>query len=64
MGRPAQPREHGTMRGVRQHRTYGEQLCGACAPVRRAAKQAQQYRQRNRGKCAPGLGWPLEARRA
>lgn len=63
MGRPAMPREHGTMRGFKQHTYYFEQPCDACAAVRRAAKQAQQYRQRNTGRCAPGLGWPLEPRR-
>lgn len=63
MARPRYPREHGTMRGWHQHRYRREQPCDACAAVRRAVKQPQQYRQRNRGKCAPGLGWPLEVRR-
>jgi hypothetical protein len=58
------PREHGTMRGFNQHRYHFEQPCDACNAVRRAARQGQQYRQRNKGRCAPGLGWPLEARRA
>jgi hypothetical protein len=62
MARPALPREHGTMRGFMQHRRNGEPQCDACAAIRRAAKQSQQYRQRNEGKCAPGLGWPLSAR--
>jgi hypothetical protein len=52
------------MRGFHQHRYYLETPCDACNAVRRAAKQRQQYRQRNAGKCAPGLGWPLEAARA
>lgn len=51
------------MRGWQQHRYNGEAACDACTAVRRAAKQLQQYRQRNRGKCAPGLGWPLEVPR-
>lgn len=58
-GRPALPREHGTLRGYQQHRYNGEDPCDACNAVRRAARQAEQYRRRNRGKCAPGLGWPL-----
>lgn len=64
MSRPPLPREHGTMRGYNQHKHNREQPCEACAAVRRAAKQPQQYRWRNDGKCAPGLGWPLVARRA
>jgi hypothetical protein len=59
VGRPSLPREHGTMRGFNQHRRNGEKPCDACNAVRRAAKQLEQYRQRNDGKCAPGLGWPL-----
>ena len=63
MGRPPLPREHGTMRGVDQHRHRGEKLCPACLPVRRAAKQPAQYRSRNKGRCAPGIGWPLVSAR-
>jgi hypothetical protein len=59
MGRPALPREHGTPRGYQQHRYYRETPCDACSAIRRAGKQPQQYRQRNKGTCAPGLGWPL-----
>lgn len=59
MGRPPLPREHGTMRGWHQHRNRSEQPCDACSAVRRAAKQPEQYRLRNKGRCAPGLGWPL-----
>lgn len=63
MGRGELPREHGTMRGWRQHKYRREQPCDSCGAVRRAAKQAQQYRQRNKGRCAPGLGWPMEEAR-
>lgn len=59
MGRPALPREHGTLRGWRQHQYNREQPCQACSAARRTVKQGEQYRQRNAGKCAPGLGWPL-----
>lgn len=59
MGRPPLPREHGTVRGWNQHRYNREKPCDACTAVRRAARQPGQYRQRNSGKCAPGLGWPL-----
>jgi hypothetical protein len=59
MGRPALPREHGTLRGYRQHQYHSETLCDACNAVRRACRQPKQYRQRNNAKCAAGLGWPL-----
>jgi len=64
MGRPPMPREHGTERGFRQHRYHREHPCDACNAARRAAKQLQQYQQRNRGRCAPGLGWPLVPKEA
>jgi hypothetical protein len=59
MGRPPNPREHGTMRGFHQHRYNREAPCDACNAVRRAAKQLEQRRLRNKGRCAPGLGWPM-----
>lgn len=59
MARPALPREHGTMRGFHQHRYRGEQPCNACTIARRGPHQQEQYRQRNEGRCASGLGWPL-----
>lgn len=31
--RPAPPREHGTEKGVRQHRHYGEPVCDECTPA-------------------------------
>jgi hypothetical protein len=63
MGRPPLSREHGTMRGHQQHRYLRETPCDACNAVRRADKQRKQFRQRNKGKCAPGLGWPLLSER-
>jgi hypothetical protein len=61
VGCAVKPREHGTMRGFHQHRYRHETPCDACNAVRRAVKQTQQRRQRNKGKCAAGLGWPMEA---
>jgi hypothetical protein len=64
VARPANPREHGTLRGWDQHRYRHEQPCDACNAIRRAAKQLLQYRQQHKGRCAPGLGWPLVVTRA
>ena len=47
-------REHGTPRGYAQHNTRREPACGACL----AANAKEQHRERWRGRCAPGLGWP------
>ena len=55
MGRHAGPIKHGTHGGHNLHRRRGEQPCGAC----RAAERAYQNKFDRRGKCAPGLGWPL-----
>lgn len=63
MGRPPLPREHGTMRGWHQHRYNREKPCDACNAARRNPHQVEQYAQRNKGRCAPGLGWPLVSRR-
>lgn len=63
MGRRPLPREHGTMRGWAQHGYRHEKPCVPCAAVRRAARQVPQRNSRGKGKCARGLGWPLEARR-
>ena len=52
-------REHGTARGYDQHQTRGEVPCGACLNGNAVDVQ----KRRNRGRCARGLGWPLEARR-
>ena len=57
MPRPARPQEHGTVRGYQQHR-YAKTI--ACLPCC-AAWTAQGKRRRDKGKCARGLGWPLEA---
>ena len=59
MPKPRLPREHGTERGYRQHaadRTIAGRGC-------LVAHSAHVQRQRDQGRCAPGLGWPLEARR-
>ena len=59
MAKPALPREHGSRRGYNEHRRRGEYPCTPCAVA--LATYTQAYRQR--GRCAKGLGWPLEARR-
>ena len=37
------PREHGTVRGARQHVKYGEDVCPACS-LARSAVDAVRYR--------------------
>ena len=59
MTRPAAPREHGTNRGYHQHNRRGEVPCGPCL----AAHSARELQARRGGRCAAGLGWPLEVRR-
>jgi hypothetical protein len=59
MPRRLLPREHGTERGYRQHVTDRTVPCNGCLNGHGAAEQ----KRRARGRCAPGLGWPLEARR-
>ena len=51
------------MRGWSQHDYRHEKPCVPCAAFRRAARQVPQRNSRGKGKCARGLGWPLEARR-
>ena len=53
------PREHGSRRGAWAHRKHKERLCVPCA----VAEAAWMQQWRLRGRCAAGLGWPLEARR-
>jgi hypothetical protein len=50
------PVEHGTVRGYHQHGYTKTTPCRACC----AAWSAYGKRQRDRGRCAKGLGWPLE----
>ena len=58
-GRKPGPINHGTHTGFTMHKYRGEQPCGWCKRGERAYQNA--YDQR--GRCVPGLGWPLEARR-
>lgn len=46
---------HGTRTGFITHKSRGEEPCGPC----RRADAAYKRDVRARGKCAPGLGWPL-----
>lgn len=57
--RPPGERVHGTAWGYRQHVRYREVPCGWCNRANADTARAQ----RNKGRCAPGLGWPLEASR-
>jgi hypothetical protein len=60
MPRPRLPEEHGTERGFQQHKARKTMACAGCLVA-----HASHERSRARGRlCAPGLGWPLEARRA
>ena len=59
MPKPRMPREHGTERGYRQHNEDGTIPGNGCL----VAHTRFVTDRRKRGKCAPGLGWPLEARR-
>jgi hypothetical protein len=60
MGRRPLPREHGTDRGYRQHLWLRTVPCGSCL----AAHARLSEHNLKEGKCARGLGWPLEPRRA
>lgn len=58
---PAEDHKHGTHGGVIMHRKRGTPVCGWCL----RGDALFRWRQRNRGKCSPGLGWPvLSAREA
>lgn len=54
-GPKAKPIKHGTHSGFNTHRNRSEKPCGAC----HAGERAYQNKFDRRGKCAPGLGWPL-----
>lgn len=54
-GRKPGPVSHGTRSGFITHKQRGEKPCGPCGHADNVYKQ--EYRAR--GKCAPGLGWPL-----
>lgn len=55
-GAPLLSHERGTMRGYRWHAKTGTVPCTSCLLAHCA--ESQWYR--DQGKCAPGLGWPLE----
>jgi hypothetical protein len=59
VAKPRLPREHGTERGYRQQHAEGE----VPTTANLVAHSAYVQKRRNRGRCAPGLGWPLEASR-
>lgn len=42
-GRPALPREHGSVRGVRQHRRLSEKLCAECKTAHAADVRARYW---------------------
>jgi hypothetical protein len=52
------PINHGTRGGYLTHKNRDELACIPCAEANRVYIR----KHRQRGKCAPGLGWPLEAR--
>lgn len=54
-GRKPQPVRHGTDSGYQAHVKRGQLACGACL----AAHSYKEFRHRQRGRCAAGLGWPL-----
>ena len=56
---PRPDHAHGTRSGFITHKNRGTDPCGPCAHADAVYKQ--EYRLR--GKCAPGLGWPLEVPR-
>jgi hypothetical protein len=47
--------EHGTYAGYNQHKFYRSEPCDAC----RRANVSYRRQWRQRGRCVPGLGWPL-----
>jgi len=49
--------EHGTYAALQAHRARKEKPCTPCK--RAAAVYMKAYRKR--GRCAPGLGWPLQS---
>jgi hypothetical protein len=53
--RAQKPAAHGTRAGFQAHKLHGERPCTPCNEANNAYFQAY----RNRGRCAPGLGWPL-----
>lgn len=56
-GQPAPGQQtHGTSAGFVMHQQRGTPPCGPC----RHARNAWRRENRLRGKCAPGLGWPLQ----
>jgi hypothetical protein len=55
VGRRPGQRKHGTRGGWEQHRRAGTEPCMAC----KVANRASSDRRNKRGRCAPGLGWPL-----
>jgi hypothetical protein len=59
-GRKAGPIAHGTEGGYQRHSKDGTVPCTICLMAHARRSETG----RRRGKCAPGLGWPLEARRA
>ena len=60
MARPrAEDHKHGTRGGYIQHLQRGTDPCPWCTRAANDWRRAQ----RQRGKCAAGLGWPLEASR-
>jgi hypothetical protein len=60
MGRPATGQQtHGTRGGFIQHKQRGTPPCVPCSH----ADAVWKVEYRARGKCAPGLGWPLEVAR-
>ncbi len=59
MPKPRNPREHGTERGYQQHLKAREVPGKGCLTAHARAQEKREQR----GKCAKGLGWPLEARR-
>jgi hypothetical protein len=50
------PMEHGTVRGYLQHRSAKTIACRICC----LAWSADGKKRRDKGKCAKGLGWPLD----
>ena len=59
--KPGQDHQHGTHTGFTMHQQRGTKPCDWC----RHGNNLYRQRQRDKGKCAPGLGWPvLPAREA
>lgn len=67
MTRRELPPVHGTDAGHQRHVVAREKPCEACREAHAAYERARKARRREQLRpglrCAPGLGWPLEASR-